>query len=109
MYEEAEGELGKFLTPAKDGRDMPVSRSGRFTPGEKAPGTHWIRVWARLKAGREAADDNLLSLPGNETRFLGHPTRSLVTEIPRRYSITVCGTSCKSTMWLGCCQITRWM
>jgi len=54
MYEEAEAELDKFLTPAKDGRDRPVSHSGRFTPGEKAPGTHRIGVWARLKAGRDA-------------------------------------------------------
>jgi hypothetical protein len=65
MYEEAEAELDTYLTPAKDGRDRPVSRFGRFTSGEKAPGTQWIRVWARLKAGRDAADDNLLSLSGN--------------------------------------------
>jgi hypothetical protein len=35
----------------------------------------------KLKAGLDAADDNLLSLPGNETRFLGHPARSLVTTL----------------------------
>jgi hypothetical protein len=73
--------LDKFLTPAKDGRDRPVSRPGRFTPGERAPGTQWIGVWARLKTGLDAADDNLLSLSGNETRFLGHPARSLVTTL----------------------------
>lgn len=60
---------------------MPVSRPGRFIPGERAPGTHWIGVWARLKAGLDVEDDNLFSLPRNETRFLGHPARSLVTTL----------------------------
>ena len=73
--------MDKFLTPAKDGRDRLVSSPCRFTPGERAPGCHWIGVWVRLKAGLDAADDNLLSLPGKETRFLGHPARSLVTRL----------------------------
>ena len=38
-------------------------------------------MWATLKARLDAPDDNLLSLPGNETRILGHPARSLVTTL----------------------------
>jgi hypothetical protein len=28
-----------------------TSRPCRFTPGEKAPGTHWIGGWVNHKAG----------------------------------------------------------
>ena len=57
------------------------SRPGRFTPGERAPGTHWIGVWTGPKAGLEPKNENLLSLPENETRFLGHPARCLITTL----------------------------
>jgi hypothetical protein len=30
-----------FLIPALDGRELSASRSGRFTPGERAPGPGW--------------------------------------------------------------------
>jgi hypothetical protein len=28
-----------------------TSRPGRFTPEERAPGTHWIEGWVDLRAG----------------------------------------------------------
>jgi hypothetical protein len=34
-----------FLTSALDGGKRLVSRPGRFTAGEKAPGTPWIGGW----------------------------------------------------------------
>jgi hypothetical protein len=34
-----------FLTSELDGGEWSDSRPGRFTPGEIAPGTHWIRGW----------------------------------------------------------------
>jgi hypothetical protein len=34
-----------FLTSALDGSEWLPSRPGRFTPRERAPGTHWIGVW----------------------------------------------------------------
>jgi hypothetical protein len=37
--------LHAFLTSARDGGDWPASRLGRFTPRERAPGTHWIGGW----------------------------------------------------------------
>jgi hypothetical protein len=33
------------LTLALDGGGWSASRSGRFTPRERAPGAHWIRGW----------------------------------------------------------------
>jgi hypothetical protein len=32
----------RSLTSALDGREWSASRPGRFTPRERAPGTHWI-------------------------------------------------------------------
>jgi hypothetical protein len=34
-----------FLTSALVGGEWSTSRSGRFTPGERAPGTHSIGGW----------------------------------------------------------------
>jgi hypothetical protein len=31
-----------FLTSALAGGEWAASRTGRFTPGERAPGTYWI-------------------------------------------------------------------
>jgi hypothetical protein len=48
-----EGVLGEVkyssthsLTSALDGGEWSASRPGRFTPKERAPGTHWIGGWA---------------------------------------------------------------
>jgi hypothetical protein len=40
-----------FLTSALVGGEWPASRPGLFTPGERAPGTHWIGSWVGLRAG----------------------------------------------------------
>jgi hypothetical protein len=42
------------LTSALDGGEWAVSRSGRFTPREKAPATHWIGGWVGPKAVLDA-------------------------------------------------------
>jgi hypothetical protein len=38
------------LTSALDGGEWSASRPGRFTPGERAPGTHWIGGWVGPRA-----------------------------------------------------------
>jgi hypothetical protein len=38
-----------FLISALDGGDWSASHPGRFTPGERAPGTHWIEGWVGLR------------------------------------------------------------
>jgi hypothetical protein len=35
----------RFFTSALAGGERSASRPGRFTPGERAPGTHWIEGW----------------------------------------------------------------
>jgi hypothetical protein len=35
-------QLHEFLISALDGGEWSASHPGRFTPGERAPGTHWI-------------------------------------------------------------------
>jgi hypothetical protein len=39
------GVAPSFFTSALDGVEWPVSRLDRFTPGERAPSTHWIEDW----------------------------------------------------------------
>jgi hypothetical protein len=38
-------------TSALDRGEWSASRPGRFTPGVRAPGTHWIEVWVGPSAG----------------------------------------------------------
>jgi hypothetical protein len=39
-----------FLTSALDGGEWSASRSGRFTPGVRSRGTHWIGGWVVPRA-----------------------------------------------------------
>jgi hypothetical protein len=39
------------VTSALIGGEWSDSRPGRFTPGEKYPGPHWIRDWVSPRAG----------------------------------------------------------
>jgi hypothetical protein len=42
-----------FLTSALDGGEWSDSLPSRFTPGERAPSTHWIGGWVGLRVGLE--------------------------------------------------------
>jgi hypothetical protein len=42
------------LTSALDGGERSASRSSRFTPRERATGTHWIGGWVGPRAGLDA-------------------------------------------------------
>jgi hypothetical protein len=66
-----------FLTSTLAGGEWSASRPGRFTPGERAPGTHWIGGWVDPRAGLEDVEERkFLTLPGLELRPLGRPARS---------------------------------
>jgi hypothetical protein len=39
-----------FLTSTLAGGEWTASRPGRFIPGERAPGTHWMRGWVGPRA-----------------------------------------------------------
>jgi hypothetical protein len=66
-----------FFTSALVGGEWSTSRPGRFTPGERAAGTHWIGGWVDLRAGLDDLEKRkFLTLPGLELRPLGRPARS---------------------------------
>jgi hypothetical protein len=58
------------LTSALDGDEWSASRLGRFTPKERAPGTHWVGGWVGPRAVLDAVvkRKNSQSLPGLEPR-----------------------------------------
>jgi hypothetical protein len=66
-----------FLTSALVGGEWSASRPGRFTPGERAPGTYWIGDWVDPKAGLDDMEKRKsLTLPALELRPLGRPAHS---------------------------------
>jgi hypothetical protein len=56
-----------ILSSAQDGDEWSASRPSCFTPGETAPGTHWIGCCIGPRAGVDAVGiENLFPLPGIE-------------------------------------------
>jgi hypothetical protein len=45
-----------FLTSVLDGGEWSASHACRFTPGEIAPGTHWVEGWVGPRAGLDAME-----------------------------------------------------
>jgi hypothetical protein len=59
------------------GGEWSASCPGRFTPGERAPGTHWIGGWVDPRAGLDDIEKrNFLTLPELELRPFSRPARS---------------------------------
>jgi hypothetical protein len=66
-----------FLISALAGGEWLASRPGRFTPGERAAGNHWIGGKVDPRAGLDDVERRkFLTLPGLELRTLGRPVRS---------------------------------
>jgi hypothetical protein len=66
-----------FFTSALVGGEWSASRPGRFTPEERASGTHWIGGWVDPRAGLDDVEKRkFLTLPGLELRTLGRPARN---------------------------------
>jgi hypothetical protein len=56
-----------FLTSALVGDERLVSRRGSFTPGERAPGTHWTGGWVGPRTGLDDVEKRkFLPLSGLE-------------------------------------------
>jgi hypothetical protein len=54
-----------FLASALVGGEWSTSCPSRFTPGEKAPATHWIGGWVDPRAGLDDIEKRkFLTLPG---------------------------------------------
>jgi len=66
-----------FLTLALDKGEWSASSPSRFTPRERAPGTHWIGGWVRSGHGGEEKNSQLL--PGLEPP--NHPARSTAPKL----------------------------
>jgi hypothetical protein len=66
-----------FLTSALAGDERSVSRPGRFTPRERAPGTQCTGDWVDPRAGLDDVEERkFLTLPEFELRLLGCLARS---------------------------------
>jgi hypothetical protein len=51
VYAGLDVSIHSFLTSAFVGGELSASRPDRFTPGERAPGNHWIGGWVGPRAG----------------------------------------------------------
>jgi hypothetical protein len=76
-YGEVDVLIHIFLTSALVGGEWSASRLGSCTPGERAPGIHWIGGWVDPRAGLDDLERRkFLTLPGLELRPLSRPARS---------------------------------
>jgi hypothetical protein len=50
-----------FLTSALNRGELPASRPGGFTPGERAAGTYWIRGWIGSRTGLDDMKRKILA------------------------------------------------
>jgi hypothetical protein len=75
-----------FLTSGLDGGGLSASRPSRFTPRERASGTHWIGDWMSPRAGMEVVPKRInLPYPCREPHP-GRPARyqgNILTELAR--------------------------
>jgi hypothetical protein len=65
-YEEVDVWIHIFLPSALSGGEWSVSRPGRFTPRERAPGTNWIWGWVEPRAGMDDVE-KILDPTGTRT------------------------------------------
>jgi hypothetical protein len=86
-------EIHVFLSLALVGGEWSASRPGRFTPGERAPGTYWIGGWVGPRAALDVAEKReFFTLLGLKLRPLGHPARSQ----------SLCRLSCSDSNMIQC-------
>jgi hypothetical protein len=70
------------LASALDGGEWSASRPGRFTPRERAPGTHWIGCWV----GPRAVLDAVVKREIPNTRRESNPRTPIVQPVAQRYT-----------------------
>jgi hypothetical protein len=72
------------LTSALDGGEWSVSRPGRFTPKERAPGIHWIGGLVGLRAGLDAVVERKIPSPCPDSNLIVQPVaQRCTTELSR--------------------------
>jgi hypothetical protein len=73
-----------WITSALAGSEWSASRPGRFTSGERAPGTHWMGGWVGPRIGPDDVEKRkFLTIQGLELRPIGCPARSQSLHRPR--------------------------
>jgi hypothetical protein len=85
-YGAVDAQIHVFLTSTLVGGEWLASRPCRFTPGERATGTHRIGGRVGPKAGLDHMEKRkFLTLPEFEFRPLGSPTKlfAIPTTLPR--------------------------
>jgi hypothetical protein len=70
------------LTSALDGGEWSASRTGRFTPRERAPGTHWVGGWV----GTRAVLDAVVKRKIPSLRWESNPRTPIVQPVAQRYA-----------------------
>jgi hypothetical protein len=76
-YGGVDEQINILLTSVLVGGEWSASRLSRFTPGERAPGTHWIGGWLDSIASlHEVEKRKFFVLPGLKLRSLFRPARS---------------------------------
>jgi hypothetical protein len=70
------------LTSALDGSECSASRPGRFTPRERASGTHWVGGWVGLRAVLDAVVKRKIPSPHQES----NPRNLMVQSVAQRYT-----------------------
>jgi hypothetical protein len=70
------------FTSVLDGGKWSVSRSGRFTPRERTPGTHWIEGWEGPRAVLDAVVKRKIRSP----RWEPNPRTLIVQPVVQRYT-----------------------
>jgi hypothetical protein len=71
-----------FLTLALDGGEWSASRTGRFTPRERAPCTHWIGGWVGPRAVLDVVAYRKIPSPRRES----NPRTPIVQPVAQRYT-----------------------
>jgi hypothetical protein len=71
-----------FLTSALDGSEWSASRPGRFTPRERAPGTHWIGGWVGPRAVLDEVAKRKIPSPLRES----NRRNPIVQPVAQRYT-----------------------
>jgi hypothetical protein len=57
------------LTSELDGGELSFSRPGRFTPRERAPGTHWVVGYVGSRAVLDAVLEKKIHSPRRESKY----------------------------------------
>jgi hypothetical protein len=82
VYWGVEVELHSFFDLGTKGGEWSASRTGRFTPREGAPGTHWTGGWM----GPRAVLDAVVKRKIPSSRRESNPRTPIVQPVAQRYT-----------------------